>query len=74
VVIRDSTAYGNVAGIEVENSASVEIFQNHIYDNSMGISVFLLPNMSCSTVLNQNSWGMHLNFEDYFASPPNHPS
>jgi len=26
--------------------------------------------MNCSTVLNQNSWGMHLNFEGHFSSPP----
>ena len=27
-----------------------------------------------STVLDQTTWGIHLNFEGYFASPPNHPS
>lgn len=26
------------------------------------------------TVLDQTTWGIHLNFEGYFASPPNHPS
>lgn len=26
--------------------------------------------MNCSTVLNQNTWGMHLNFEGHFTSPP----
>ena len=27
-----------------------------------------------STVLDQTTWGIHLNFEGRFASPPNHPS
>lgn len=27
-----------------------------------------------STVLDQTTWGIHLNFEGHFASPPNHPS
>jgi len=27
-----------------------------------------------STILDQTTWGIHLNFEGYFASPPNCPS
>ena len=27
-----------------------------------------------STILNQTTWGIHLNFEGHFASPPNSPS
>jgi cytochrome c peroxidase len=45
VIIRDTVTYGNVTGIEVENSVNVEIYQNHAHDNSMGISIFLLPNL-----------------------------
>ena len=30
--------------------------------------------MKCSTVLVQNTWGVHLNFEGYFSSPPSCPS
>jgi len=30
--------------------------------------------MSYSTVLNQNTWGVHLNFEGYLSSPPSCPS
>jgi len=30
--------------------------------------------MNCSTVLIQNTWGVHLNFEGHFSSPPNYPS
>jgi hypothetical protein len=30
--------------------------------------------MNCSTVLVQNTWGVHLNFEGRFSSPPSCPS
>jgi len=30
--------------------------------------------MNCSTVLVQDTWGMHLNFEGHFSSPPSCPS
>jgi hypothetical protein len=30
--------------------------------------------MNCSTVLIQNTWGVHLNLEGYFSSPPSCPS
>jgi hypothetical protein len=29
---------------------------------------------NCSTVLVKNTWGVHLNFEGYFSSPPSCPS
>ncbi len=30
--------------------------------------------MNCSTVLVQNTWGVHLNFEGYYNTPPSCPS
>ncbi len=30
--------------------------------------------MNCSTILVQNTWGVHLNFEGHFSSPPSCPS
>lgn len=30
--------------------------------------------MNCSTVLNQNTWGVHINFEEHFTSPPTSPA
>jgi hypothetical protein len=30
--------------------------------------------LNCSTVLDQSTWGAHLNFEGHFASPPTYPS
>ncbi len=30
--------------------------------------------MNCSTVLNQNTWGVHFNFEEHFTSPTTSPA
>ncbi len=46
VIIRDSIAYGNVIGIEIENSYNGEISNNHVYDNSTGIFVVILPQLT----------------------------
>ncbi|HSM58268.1 MAG TPA: parallel beta-helix domain-containing protein [Candidatus Sulfomarinibacteraceae bacterium] len=46
VIVRDSVAYGNVLGIEIENTVRAEVYDNHTYDNSVGIFVVLLPNLT----------------------------
>jgi parallel beta-helix repeat protein len=46
VVVRDSVAYGNVLGIELENTLNGEVYDNHAYDNSVGIFVVLLPQLT----------------------------
>ncbi|MFW6069310.1 MAG: parallel beta-helix domain-containing protein, partial [Chloroflexota bacterium] len=46
VIVRDSVAYGNVLGIELENTMGGEVYNNHTYDNSLGIFVVLLPNLT----------------------------
>ncbi|MDX1686984.1 MAG: parallel beta-helix domain-containing protein [Candidatus Promineifilaceae bacterium] len=46
VVVRDSVAYGNVLGIELENTMYGEVYGNHTYDNSLGIFIVLLPNLT----------------------------
>lgn len=46
VIVRDSVAYGNVLGIEVENTMGAEVYGNHTYDNSLGIFIVLLPNLT----------------------------
>src|SRR5690606_19349878 len=43
VIVRDSTAFGNVIGIELENTLGGEVYNNHLYDNSNGILIVLLP-------------------------------
>lgn len=45
IVVRDSIGYGNVIGIEVENSIGAEVYNNEAYGNSVGIFIDLLPNL-----------------------------
>ncbi len=46
VIVRDSVAYGNVIGIELENTLGGEIYNNHTYGNTTGIFVVILPQLS----------------------------
>lgn len=46
VIVRDSIAYGNVIGIELENTLNGEVYNNHTYDNTVGIFIVLLPNLT----------------------------
>ncbi|MCB0076360.1 MAG: right-handed parallel beta-helix repeat-containing protein [Anaerolineales bacterium] len=45
VILRDNVVYGNVIGIEIENSIGAELYNNHAYDNSTGLFVDLLPQL-----------------------------
>lgn len=45
IIVRNSLAFGNVAGIEIENSDNAEVFGNVVRDNSGGILVFNLPGL-----------------------------
>jgi parallel beta-helix repeat protein len=49
VTVRQSVAYGNVNGIEFENSRDVRAFANETYDNVVGILVVLLPGLDAKT-------------------------
>lgn len=44
-IIRHNEVHGNVAGIEVENSTWVDVYENEAYDNTGGILVFNLPEL-----------------------------
>lgn len=44
IIVRDNVVHGNVTGIEIENSTNAEVYDNHVYNNTGGILVFLLPN------------------------------
>ena len=46
VIVRDSVVYGNVLGIELENTLNGEVYNNHAYDNTVGIFVVLLPQLT----------------------------
>lgn len=52
VTVRDSVTYGNVLGIELENTVGGEIANNHTYDNSIGIFVVLLPQLTSKASMN----------------------
>jgi parallel beta-helix repeat protein len=43
IVVRDSEAFGNVSGIEIENSTDALVENNYAHDNTGGILVFVLP-------------------------------
>ncbi len=46
VVVRNSRAAFNVAGIEIENTLDADVFDNIAVDNTGGILVFNMPNLS----------------------------
>ncbi|GIK58502.1 MAG: hypothetical protein HND44_13715 [Chloroflexi bacterium] len=58
VIVRDSVAYGNVLGIELENTLNGEVYNNHVYDNTLGILIVLLPQLtskiSANTYIHNN--------------------
>lgn len=58
VIVRDSIAYGNVLGIELENTLGGEVYNNHVYDNTLGILIVLLPQLtskiSANTAVHDN--------------------
>lgn len=43
IVVRNSIAELNVAGIEIENSRFADVYQNTVFDNTGGVLVFDLP-------------------------------
>lgn len=80
VVVRDSEAYGNVTGIEIENTLNAVVEDNEVYDNAGGILVFLLPNnpskisRQCIVRNNRIVANNHVNFADPTAVVSNVPS
>jgi cytochrome c peroxidase len=44
IVVRNCEAYGNVTGIEIENSINAIVENNYVHNNTGGILVFVLPN------------------------------
>ena len=58
VIVRDSVAYGNVIGIELENTLNGEVYNNHVYENSNGMLFVVLPQLtskiSANTMIRDN--------------------
>jgi len=45
IIVRNSKAHENVAGIEIENSLHADVFDNEAYNNTGGILIFDLPDL-----------------------------
>ncbi|GAB2579884.1 parallel beta-helix domain-containing protein [Spirosoma areae] len=45
IVVKNSKAHHNVAGIEIENSRNADVFDNEAYENTGGVLVFDLPDL-----------------------------
>ncbi|MGZ8511135.1 MAG: parallel beta-helix domain-containing protein [Chitinophagaceae bacterium] len=45
VIVRNSRAYNNVAGIEIENTLYADVYNNEATENTGGILIFDLPNL-----------------------------
>lgn len=67
ITVRDNVVFGNVTGIEIENSTHAEVYNNHAYDNTAGILVFLLPN-------NPSKVGYGTRVYDNLIENNNHPN
>jgi parallel beta-helix repeat protein len=52
VIVRENEVYGNVLGIEIENTVNAEVYNNYSHDNTMGIFIDLLPQLSSKVSLN----------------------
>ena len=72
VILKNSVAEGNVAGIEIENTTNADVFDNEAFDNTGGILVFDLPGLTKTgnsvRIFNNN---VHDNNRTNFAPPGN---
>lgn len=77
IIVKNSLAFGNVAGIEIENCDNAEVFGNTARDNSGGILVFNLPGLPKSdgkgTKIYDNDVysNNHINFATPLGEDPN---
>jgi parallel beta-helix repeat protein len=46
VVVRDSEVFGSVLGIELENTLNGAAYNNYAHDNSLGIFIVVLPQLT----------------------------
>lgn len=67
IIVRDNVVHGNVTGIEIENSTHADVYDNHVYNNTAGVLVFLLPN-------NPSKVGYHTRIYANLIENNNHPN
>ncbi len=77
IVVKNCTAFGNVAGIEIENSSNAEVYNNKVYNNTGGILVFNLPGLPVTDGFNTKIYNNtitennHANFATPVGEGPN---
>src|SRR5207344_1975468 len=71
IIVRNNSVHGNVTGIEIENSDDAWVTGNHVYDNTAGILVFVMPNLEKhngqNTIVENNQ--IEANNRDNFGAP-----
>ncbi|AYB35124.1 parallel beta-helix domain-containing protein [Chryseolinea soli] len=70
VDVRFNEVYGNVAGIEIENSRHALVEYNYAHDNTGGILAFLTPGLpikTCYDVIIRNNYVYHNNTKNFGA-------
>ena len=68
ITVKNSEAYHNVAGIEIENSYNADVYSNYVHDNAGGILVFDLPDLlvkSGNSVKVYNNFVTNNNFNNF---------
>lgn len=73
IVVRQSRAYHNVAGIEIENSQMADVYDNEATENTGGILVFDLPDLVQKKGGNVRVFDNHIHHNNFpnFAPPGN---
>lgn len=73
VIVRNSTAERNVAGIEIENTTNADVYNNVATDNTGGLLIFDLPGLVQVNGGTIRAWGNRLenNNRANFAPPGN---
>lgn len=52
VAMRNNEAYGNVTGLEIENTSKATAENNYLHDNASGLLVFVLPDLALKETTN----------------------
>ncbi len=73
VIVRNSLAYRNVAGIEIENTTMADVHNCEVYENTGGILVFDLPDLPKEKGGNVRVFDNYVHQNNYrnFAPPGN---
>ncbi len=73
IIVRNSKAYHNVAGIEIENSQMADVYDNESTENTGGILVFDLPDLVQKKGGNVRVYNNHIHHNNFpnFAPPGN---